>query len=87
MINDIVLSMRHISKSFPWVVVLDNIDFTIRKGEIHALMGENGAGQSTLIKILIGVEEYVQATEQLSNIFIAAQHRIMKVIAGGEERA
>ncbi|MCQ2249106.1 MAG: sugar ABC transporter ATP-binding protein [Treponema sp.] len=50
-----VLEMRGIYKSFPGVKALQNIDFTLREGEIHALMGENGAGKSTLIKVLTGV--------------------------------
>ena len=56
--KDSVLEMRHIYKTFPGVKALQNVDFTLKKGEIHALMGENGAGKSTMIKVLTGVEEF-----------------------------
>jgi ribose transport system ATP-binding protein len=49
------LSIDHVTKDFPSVRALDEVTFSVRAGEIHALMGENGAGKSTLIKIVTGV--------------------------------
>ncbi|QLB12247.1 monosaccharide ABC transporter ATP-binding protein (CUT2 family) [Bisgaardia hudsonensis] len=53
--NEILLTMRHISKGFAGVQALKDVQLTLRKGEVHALMGENGAGKSTLMKCMIGV--------------------------------
>lgn len=55
--DNIVLEMKNIHKNFTGVKALQAVNFTLREGEIHALMGENGAGKSTLIKCLTGVYE------------------------------
>ena len=53
--SDYILELRGITKVFPGVKALDGVDFQLRAGEIHALMGENGAGKSTFIKVITGV--------------------------------
>ena len=53
--NDIVLEAKGISKHFPGVLANDQVNFDLRKGEIHALLGENGAGKTTLMNILYGL--------------------------------
>lgn len=53
--SEYILEMRNITKAFPGVKALDNVNLKIREGEIHSLCGENGAGKSTLMKVLSGV--------------------------------
>jgi rhamnose transport system ATP-binding protein len=53
--SDYILELRAITKSFPGVRALEQVNFQLKQGEIHALMGENGAGKSTFIKIITGV--------------------------------
>jgi putative multiple sugar transport system ATP-binding protein len=57
-VSDVLLEMRGITKTFPGVKALDNVSFSVRPGEIHALVGENGAGKSTLMKVVSGVYPY-----------------------------
>lgn len=56
--DNIILKMRGICMTFPGVKALENVDLTLRRGQIMALMGENGAGKSTLIKCLTGVNKF-----------------------------
>ena len=53
--NSVLLEMKNICKSFPGVKALDNVSLTVKRGTVHALMGENGAGKSTLMKCLFGI--------------------------------
>ncbi len=56
--SDNILEMRGITKEFPGVKALDNVNFAVKRGSIHALVGENGAGKSTLMNVLSGWYPY-----------------------------
>ena len=67
------ISLKHITKSFPGVKALSDIDFDVRKGTVHVIMGENGAGKSTMMKIINGVYH-----PDSGEIFIDGQKVVIK---------
>ena len=56
----ILLEMKNITKTFPGVKALDNVNLQVEEGEIHALVGENGAGKSTTMNIMTGYNRCVE---------------------------
>lgn len=66
--ENVVLTARGINMTFPGVKALEDVDLTLRKGEIHALMGENGAGKSTLIKCLTGINDFESGEIRMDGI-------------------
>ncbi len=66
-----VVSMRGIVKRFPGVLANDSVDFDLRRGEIHALLGENGAGKSTLMNILAGLYRADEGSIQVNGKFVS----------------
>ena len=57
MAEDFVIEMLHITKEFPGIKANDDITLQLRKGEVHALLGENGAGKSTLMTMAAPLEK------------------------------
>jgi ABC-type sugar transport system ATPase subunit len=57
-----ILEMTHISVEFPGVKALDDVQFDANRGEVHVLLGENGAGKSTIMKVLAGVNTDYEGT-------------------------
>lgn len=64
--QEVILRMQDIRKTFPGVVALDNVNLDVRSGTVHSLMGENGAGKSTLMKCLIGMYTPDKGTVELA---------------------
>jgi len=60
-----ILQMRRITKTFPGVRALTDVDLTVRRGEVHAVVGENGAGKSTLMNVLSGVHPHGSYTGEI----------------------
>ncbi|MDR1620332.1 MAG: ATP-binding cassette domain-containing protein, partial [Clostridiales bacterium] len=58
-----ILEAKNLSKTFSGICVLNNVNFRLAKGEVHALVGENGAGKSTMIKLIAGVERPDEGSE------------------------
>lgn len=63
--DEVILEMRNITKTFPGVKALNNVTFSVKQGEIHALVGENGAGKSTLMNVLSGVYPHGSYTGEI----------------------
>ena len=64
--SNTILKLEHISKAYPGVQALDDVSVSFEAGEVHALMGENGAGKSTMIKIIGGAIQPTGGTVELN---------------------
>src|SRR5258708_10823075 len=72
-----ILEMRGITKTFPGVIALRDVNLSVREGEIHAICGENGAGKSTLMKVLSGVYPYGSYEGQI--VFQGQERRFSRI--------
>ncbi len=81
--SEITLEMQNITKEFPGVLALNKVNLKVKKGEIHALVGENGAGKSTLMNVLSGV--FPHGTYSGDIVFEGSEYNI-KTIKQSEEK-
>lgn len=65
--SDVILRLNHISKQYPGVIALDDLNLEFRRGEVHAIVGENGAGKSTMIKTITGAIEPSSGTIEIND--------------------
>ena len=65
--RDNILEMRKIDKLFPGVKALDSVDFSVKRGEVHCLIGANGAGKSTLMKTLLHLQAPISGSIELGD--------------------
>src|SRR4030042_6637266 len=79
--DETILEMKNITKTFPGVKALSNVSFRVKRKEIHCLVGENGAGKSTLMKVLSGVYPH---NEYTGEIFFNGKVQSFKHISDSE---
>ena len=77
--SDLILDILNISKSFPRVIANNKVTFGIKKNSVHAILGENGAGKSTFVKILYGLlepdEGYIKYNDKFFKVSSPAEAR------------
>ena len=76
--SEYVLELKGITKIFPGVKALNNVQFQLKPGEVHALMGENGAGKSTFIKVITGVHKAEEGEMFLNGQKVDSKDRKMR---------
>ena len=77
-----IIEMLHITKEFPGIIANDDITLQLRRGEIHALLGENGAGKSTLMSVLFGLYQPEKGVIEDSAVFDRFGDPVGKIYSG-----